>query len=92
VDAHSFAKKAGKKFKQTLSACQKANGNCFLGQESSTDGGIHATKATVMSEVYCKTLKKNCVGLAIQNERRGMLKSNVVLLHDNVSLHTAAHT
>jgi hypothetical protein len=30
-----------KKFKQT-SACQKADNNCFLGQERIADGGIHA--------------------------------------------------
>jgi hypothetical protein len=30
-----------KKFKQT-SACQKADGNCFPGQERSADGGIDA--------------------------------------------------
>jgi hypothetical protein len=24
-------------------ACQKADGNCFLGQDRSADGGIHAT-------------------------------------------------
>jgi hypothetical protein len=42
VDANSPNKL--KNFKQTLSACQKANGNCFLGQERSADGGIHATK------------------------------------------------
>jgi hypothetical protein len=33
-----------KNFKQTLSAYQKADGNCFLGQERSADGGIHATR------------------------------------------------
>jgi hypothetical protein len=33
-----------KTFKQTLSACQKADGSCFLGQERSADGGIHATR------------------------------------------------
>jgi hypothetical protein len=32
-----------KKFKQT-SAYQKADGNCFLRQERSADGGIHATR------------------------------------------------
>jgi hypothetical protein len=31
------------KFKQT-SVCQKADGSCFLGQERSADGGIHATR------------------------------------------------
>jgi hypothetical protein len=33
-----------KKFKQMLSACQKADGNSFLGQEKSADCGIHATR------------------------------------------------
>jgi hypothetical protein len=36
-----FTKQA-EKLKQTLSAFQKADGNCFLGQERSVDGGIHA--------------------------------------------------
>jgi hypothetical protein len=42
VDAHAFTKQA-KTFRQT-SAYQKADDNCFLGQERSTDGGIHATR------------------------------------------------
>jgi hypothetical protein len=33
-----------KKFKQTLSAWQKADGICFLGQEMSADVGIHALR------------------------------------------------
>jgi hypothetical protein len=33
-----------KMFKQILSACQKADGNYFLGQERSADGGIHAKR------------------------------------------------
>jgi hypothetical protein len=40
---HIHSSDKSKKFKQTLSACQKANGNCFLWQERSADGGIHAT-------------------------------------------------
>jgi hypothetical protein len=36
--------KQAKKFKQTMSACQKADGNCFLGHEKSADGGIHTTR------------------------------------------------
>jgi hypothetical protein len=36
---------------------------------------------TVISEVSCKTLTELC--RAIQNKRRGMLTSGVVLLHDN---------
>jgi hypothetical protein len=36
---HTHSPIKQKKFKQTLSACQKADGNCFLGQEKSADGG-----------------------------------------------------
>jgi hypothetical protein len=42
VNAYTFTQEADK-FKQT-SACQKADGNCFLGQERSADVGIPALK------------------------------------------------
>jgi hypothetical protein len=32
-----------KEFEETLFACQKDVSNCFLGQERSADGRIHAT-------------------------------------------------
>jgi hypothetical protein len=35
---------------------------------------------------------KKKVHMAIQNKRCGMLTSGVVLIHDNVHLHTAAGT
>jgi hypothetical protein len=41
---HTHSQNKPKKFKQTLSACQKADGNCFLGEERSADGGIYATR------------------------------------------------
>jgi hypothetical protein len=40
-----------------LSAFHRADGNCFLGQEGTAYGGIHATRTTIMAEVYCKTLE-----------------------------------
>jgi hypothetical protein len=40
---HTRSQNKLKKFKQT-SACQKADGNCFLGQERSADGRIHAIR------------------------------------------------
>jgi DNA-directed RNA polymerase subunit M/transcription elongation factor TFIIS len=58
---HTHSPNKPNTFKETLSACQKADGDYFLGQERSANGGIHAARGT-MSEVYCKTLKKNCVG------------------------------
>jgi hypothetical protein len=47
---------------------------------------------TIMSEVYCETLKK--LRRATQNKMHGMLTSGVlvVALHDNVRPHTAART
>jgi histone-lysine N-methyltransferase SETMAR len=45
---------------------------------------------TIMSEVYCETLKK--LNRAIQNKRCGMLIYGIVLLYDNLHLHTAART
>jgi hypothetical protein len=47
-----------KEFKQMLSACHKADGNCFLGQERGVDNGIYATRTTIRPEAYCETLKK----------------------------------
>jgi hypothetical protein len=40
---HTHSPNMLKKFKLPLSACQKADGNCFLGQERSADGEIHET-------------------------------------------------
>jgi len=45
---------------------------------------------TITSETYCETLKK--LHRAIENERRGMLMSGVVLLHGNARPHTATCT
>jgi hypothetical protein len=39
---HTHSPDKPEKFKRTLSACQKADGNCVLGQEMSAVG-IHAT-------------------------------------------------
>jgi hypothetical protein len=49
---HAHSPNKQNKFKQTLCACQKADGNCFLGQERITDGGIHQQGTTVRSQVY----------------------------------------
>ncbi|GBN19063.1 hypothetical protein AVEN_73129-1 [Araneus ventricosus] len=45
---------------------------------------------TINSEVYCCTFKK--LKKAIQNKRRGLLSSGVVLLHDNAHPYTAVRT
>jgi hypothetical protein len=63
---HTHSPNKPKKFKQTLPACQKADGNCFQDMRGVLMVELmqHGTKIT--SEVYCETLK-NCVGPAIQN-------------------------
>jgi hypothetical protein len=39
---HTFTKQAEKVYTNVV--CQKADDNCFLGQERSADSGIHATR------------------------------------------------
>jgi hypothetical protein len=58
---HTHSPNKPKMFKQT-SARKLIDGNCFLRQERSADGGIMQQQTTIMSEVYCETLKKNCIG------------------------------
>jgi hypothetical protein len=58
---HTHSPNKPKKFKQTLFACQKANGNHFLRQERSADGGIHATRDHNVKSVLRNT-KKHCIG------------------------------
>jgi hypothetical protein len=76
--------KKPKKFKQMFFARKLKQ----LEQEMSVDGGIHATRDHNNVRSGLRNAKKNCVGPAIQNKRCGMLTYGVVLLHDNVSLHT----
>jgi hypothetical protein len=73
-----------KKFKHT-SACQKAEGNCFLGQKRSADGGIHPKRDHNNIRSALRNTKE--LPIAIQNKSRGMLTSCVVLLHDYVLPH-----
>jgi hypothetical protein len=40
-----------------MSACQTADGNCFLGQERGTDGEIHAIKDHNVTSVLRNTKK-----------------------------------
>jgi hypothetical protein len=70
-----------KKFKQTLSACQTADGNCFLREERSFYGGIHATR------------DNNNVRSVLRNNKKlrramGIITSGVVLLHSIARPHT----
>jgi hypothetical protein len=87
---HTHSPKKLKKFRQ-MSAFQKADGSCFLGQERIAYGGIHATWTT-LSEVHILQITKRTVYGWPFRTRCGMLTSTVVLFHDNACLHAAACT
>jgi hypothetical protein len=57
---HTHSSNYPKNFKQT-SICQKADGNCFLGQEGVPMVEFMQQGTTTKSEAYCESLK-NCLG------------------------------
>jgi hypothetical protein len=77
---HIYSPNMLKKLNKNLSSCQRADETCFLGQERSADGGIHATKDhNNIRSVLQNTKKTTC----------GMLISSVALFHDNACMNTA---
>jgi histone-lysine N-methyltransferase SETMAR len=76
-------------FKQTFSA-RKLMVTDFRDRKRVMVVEFMQQRTTVTTEVYCETLKK--LHMAIQNKRRGMLTSGLVLIHDNERPHTAAGT
>jgi hypothetical protein len=76
--------------RKSLNVCWKADGNCFLGRERSSDGGIIVTRDHNDVTSVLQNTKK--LHRAIQNKRLGMLISGVVLLLGNAHPHTAART
>jgi hypothetical protein len=86
---HTYSLTSRRKIKK-ISACQKDDDNCFVGQGRSADGGIHATMDNNNAISVYQTL--NNLRRAIQNKRCGMLTYGVVLLHDNALPHTAGRT
>jgi hypothetical protein len=79
---HTHSPNKPKKFKHCLPA-RKLKTTVFWDRKGVLIMEFVQQTTIVMSEVYCKTLKKLC--RAIQNERHGML---VVLLHGNACPHT----
>jgi hypothetical protein len=59
---HTHSPNKPTEFKQLLSACQKADGNCFLGQERSADGEIHATGDHTNVTSVLRNTKKTAYG------------------------------
>ncbi|GBN43872.1 hypothetical protein AVEN_29715-1 [Araneus ventricosus] len=69
---------------------EEADGYRLFGCSRNLAYRIHDMWNNKNSEVYCRTWKK--LKRAIQNKRRGLLSSGVVLLHDNTHPHTAVRT
>jgi len=69
---------------------QKNHGHRFLGQKGDLIIDFIECGLTINADAYCETVRK--LRRAIQNKRRGMLSSGIVLLHDNVRPHTADRT
>jgi histone-lysine N-methyltransferase SETMAR len=86
---HTHSPNKPRKFKQTLSA-RKLMATLFWDMKRVLLVDFLPQGTTITSEMYCETLKK--LQRAIQNKRRGMLTSSVVLLHDNARPHMAART
>jgi hypothetical protein len=85
---HTHSPKKPKKFKQTSS--RKLMVAVFWDGKGVLMVEIMQQVATITSEIYCESLKKLC--RAIQNKRRGMLTSAVVLLHDCASAYSCFHS
>ena len=64
--------------------------HCILGTLWSFAVDYRPNGQTINAQVYCDTLQR--LRRAIQNKRRGLLSSGVVLLHDNARPHTAQQT
>lgn len=77
------------KFKQTMSA-RKIMCTVFWDRKGVLLVEFLPRGDTINSETYCDTLSK--LRRAIQNKRRGMLTTGVILLHDNARPHVANRT
>ena len=85
---HSSSPKA-KKFKQA-SSVRKIMATVFWDRKGILLIDFLERRLTINADAYCDTVRK--LRRAIQNKRRGMLSSGIVLLHDNARPHTAART
>ena len=85
---HSLSPKA-KKFKQA-SSVRKIMATVFWERKGILLIDLLERGFTVKANAYCETVRK--LRRAIQNNRRGMLSSEIVLLHDNARPHTADRT
>lgn len=86
---HTLSPNKPKKFKQTFKK-QKITATVFWDKKGVLFEEFMTTVTTINFAVYCKTLKN--FWRAIQNKRKGLLTSRIVLIHDNPCPHSAAAT
>jgi len=85
---HTHSPNKPRKFKQSL-ANRKLKATVFWDRKGVLLNEFMEPGTTITSETYCETLKK--LSWAIENKRRGMFASGVVLLHYNARPHTQLH-
>lgn len=83
---HTHSPSKPKKFKQTLTK-RKTMATVFWDQKGVLLVDFMEQGTTINKETYCETLRR--LRRAIQNKRRGMLSSGVILIHDNARPHSA---
>jgi hypothetical protein len=89
VGAHTFTKQAEKVYTKRCLPARNLMATVFWDRQGVLMVEFMQNGTAIMQEVYCETPK--VPHRAIQNKWRGMLKSSVLPLPDNVRLHTAAH-
>lgn len=83
---HTSSPQKPKKCMQTMSA-RKIMATVFWDRKGVILVDFLERGTTINSQRYCQTLQK--LRRAIQNKRRGMLSSKILLIHDNARPHTA---
>lgn len=86
---HTASPSKPKKFKHSLTK-RKTMATVFWDHKGVLLVDFMEPRTTITKEVYCETLRR--LRRAIQNKRRGMLSSGVVLIHDNARPHSANMT
>jgi hypothetical protein len=89
IEWHPRSPSKPRKFKQTLSI-RKIMATFFWDRKGVLLVEFVPQGTTINAESYCATLRR--LRYAIQNRRRGLLSSGVMLLHDNARPHAAART
>lgn len=86
---HTHSPNKPKKFKQTFNN-RKVMATVFWDEKGVLLVEFMQPGTKINAAVYCETLRR--LRRAIQNKRRGMLTSGIVLIHDNARPHSAAAT